>query len=173
MIPNAHVSICVFMHVQCGIGKAGYMHWIWNASLQIPPPTQGSRKHGIFPIILWRGKKMLLIFAISLAMRSCHGRMRSVYWEDVGSSDWDWLQSSPGELRQLNSFLLETGTLRLNNLFGLLFSSKKDYGENCLGQKLNRYPAKSLCHVATPGQWEWAKCSRSMLFVWVFCKLGF
>lgn len=29
------------------------------------------------------GKKMLLIFAFSLAMRACHGRMRNVCWEDM------------------------------------------------------------------------------------------
>lgn len=55
----------------------------------------------------------LLILAFSLAMRACHGRMRNALWEDMGSClDSDRVLSSPGELRYLKTFLLQTGTLR-------------------------------------------------------------
>lgn len=110
-------------------------------------------------------KKTLLILAFSLATHACHGRMRNVCWDDMGSClDWDRLQSSPGELRHLNTFLLQTDTtIKKNKAFWIILI-KKDYGENCLGNKRNRHPANRfvtwlrLANGSEPSEPKYALC---------------
>lgn len=166
MIPNCArsnlVSICWFMHVQCWIGKAGCMHWTWNTSLRTTSNWAIAQKWNLPNYLV--EEKNAADFRILIGNAHLSWTHAQCLLGRYGSSDWDWLQSSPGELRHLNSFVLKQ-TLRLNNPFGLFLQSKKDYGENCLGQKYQSIP----CEIALSRGSAWPMGVSQMQSKYALC----
>lgn len=82
-------------------------------------------------------KKTLLILAFSLAMRACHGRMRNVCLEDM-------FRLRPTAIVTWRIAIFEylpvtnwDNTILEKHFWIILI--KKDYSENCLGNKRNRH----------------------------------
>lgn len=166
MIPNCArsnlVSICLFMHVQCWIGKAGCMHWIWNTSLRTTSNWGIAQKWNLPNYLV--EEKNAADFRILIGNARLSWTHAQCLLGRYGSSDRDWLQSSPGELRHLNSFVLKTDTTA-KQPFWIISSIKKG-----LQRKLFRSEAQSIpCEIALSRGSAWPMGVSQMQSKYALC----